>query len=60
MKNAKKFTEKEIGIRLERPSFDYDPDDLSDLLARHLVFRERNSGRLVSRFLRSFFQKPLR
>jgi hypothetical protein len=53
---SKNHTENEIGYRVKEPSLDYNPDDLSDLLARHLTFREKNSGKLVSRFLLSFFQ----
>jgi hypothetical protein len=49
-------TETEIDERLTTSSLDYNPDDLNDLLARHLVFRERNSGRLVLSFLHSFFK----
>jgi hypothetical protein len=34
----------------ENPTFDPKPD----LLTNHMTFRKRNSGRLVSKFLKSF------
>jgi hypothetical protein len=44
------FPEYEIAKSAENPASDQE----TDILASHMVFRERNSGRLVSRFLRSF------
>jgi hypothetical protein len=32
-------------------------DPTPDLLTHHMDFRKRNSGRLVSKFLKSFMQK---
>ena len=40
----------DISKAAENPVFDPTPD----LLTHHMVFRERNSGRLVSKFLKSF------
>jgi len=44
------FAGKEIEEISEPPSFDAG----KDLLTQHMVFRKRNSGRLVSKFLKSF------
>jgi hypothetical protein len=40
----------DISKAVENPAFDPKPD----LLTHHMAFRKRNSGRLVSKFLKSF------
>lgn len=43
-----------LGDEIDRIAENPDFDPMPDLLTHHMVFRKRNSGRLVSKFLKSF------
>jgi hypothetical protein len=43
--------------RAEDPSFDSHHGDARALMSSHFAFRKKNSGRLVSKFLRSFLDR---
>ena len=45
---------KNLGDKIAEAAEDLSFDPIPDLLTHHIAFRKRNSGRLVSKFLRSF------